>query len=671
MAFFRASASSVADAEPGPVDGAVPSPAECGPTSGAGGTAVSETRCRAVARERRVVVCCGVRGVFAPGGDGVWKLVNGAELRVLEGLGGSADGIGRLRGMGEALAAGVAGPGDLVLLGRCLRSVAESYSAFEADIPDEMVAAITVACSVWDHSQAVEWLCWALTAGLEDNLTNTLGVGAGYQGWDAYDDYEATRGRWDGTGVLDELGLRFWRRVDFHPDPRVEGCAAAGALSAGRALLAWLADGSQPVEVIDAAASHPRTPARALALICEMRNVRLRWRVAQNKRASGRVLHRIASRGHPNGSDWHRRRIEWLVAQNPSAHRRTLRKLSRSDEVAVRSWVCVHPRARRMLRRLAGDDERRVRQCVPLHPRTPRRVLVSLSADRRREVRAAAAANPRLPAKAAKKLTADRSVEARVAVAGRPLLSSVLVERLASDPHWKVRERVAMRDRIDDELLRRLAQDPHRKVRLAAAGNSHCPADALARLASDDNRFVRNFAAGNPSCPMEAISAAAESTAISSRWHTAANPSCPPKALSRLVSDEMAFVRSEAAENPSCPPEALGRLANDEVASVREVAAANPLCPAEALARLASDEDRFVRAAVAANPSTPDEALARLAEDDRFVVFSAARKTLQARRRTRIRQQPGDRAAAPAPEWRAESGCDTEKEQQCHPSQDT
>ena len=51
-------------------------------------------------RNKWVVVCCGVRGV--------WRLQNGAEVSILERLGGSSDGVSRLQGLDEAMAAEVA-----------------------------------------------------------------------------------------------------------------------------------------------------------------------------------------------------------------------------------------------------------------------------------------------------------------------------------------------------------------------------------------------------------------------------------------------------------------------------------------------------------------------------------------------------------------------------------
>ena len=155
---------------------------------------------------RRVVVCEGVRGVFARGADGRWGLANGAELAVLEGLGGSSEAISRLRGMGAALEAGVAGPGDLGELGRCLRGVASSAAACSARGPSYLVGAVTVACARWDHPRASDWLCWVLASRLEGNLSADAGVGPGWLGWEVAYWHLPRRAWWDGSGWLEGLG---------------------------------------------------------------------------------------------------------------------------------------------------------------------------------------------------------------------------------------------------------------------------------------------------------------------------------------------------------------------------------------------------------------------------------------------------------------------------------
>ena len=140
---------------------------------------------------RRVLVRWGARGVFAPDGSGVWRLANGGELAVLEGLGGSKDGVALLRALDEALAAGLAGPGDLRLLVRCfdlLDNYSVRYWASAADdlVADDLVPAMTAVCAAWDSHAAAEWLCWALAAPLQDNLARSWWVGAGWECWEAH-----------------------------------------------------------------------------------------------------------------------------------------------------------------------------------------------------------------------------------------------------------------------------------------------------------------------------------------------------------------------------------------------------------------------------------------------------------------------------------------------------
>ena len=79
----------------------------------------------AAPRRGRRVSSCGVNGMFARI-DGRWVLENDSELAVLAGLGGSHEGVARLRAMVAALGAGAAGPGDLARLSRSLQALAEA-----------------------------------------------------------------------------------------------------------------------------------------------------------------------------------------------------------------------------------------------------------------------------------------------------------------------------------------------------------------------------------------------------------------------------------------------------------------------------------------------------------------------------------------------------------------
>lgn len=589
---------------------------------------------------RRVVVCGGVRGVFAADRSGVWRLANGGELAVLEGLGGSRDGVGRLRGLDAALAAGVAGPGDLADLARCLRSLSEAREPFAAYAPDELVPAVTVACSVWGSFEASQWLCWALASRLQGNLSDALWVGAGWQCWEARNAAYWEGDRW-APGSVDGLGGEFWERVRNRDNLMVREAAAASDPAAARRALRWMAAGSRPAEVLDIVASHPRASGLSLLRVCRAGRLQHGWRTAQNRAAAGWVLDLLARacgirvprgrgaagrllEGARHEVSWRARLLVfrsqayslstqamtfvcWLVAQNPSAPRRTIGRLARHSDEAVRSWAALHPRAgRRALLRLASDESLWVRRCVPLNDRAPRRAAARLASDRRREVRAAAAARPGLPGALVEQLAADRSLVVRAAVAARPGLSCALVEQLSEDPHWRVRGEIARRGGIASGLAARLAGDPDRRVRQAAANNPACPPDMLERLSADESRWVRMLAAENPACPPGAVARLAAETASMPRWY--------------------------AAVNATCPPGVLDRLAEDRHAGVRQQAAWNPACPAVTLTRLASDRNRSVRAEVASNPSTPDRIVERLCGDDRVAVFSPAREALADRR---------------------------------------
>ena len=554
-------------------------------------------------------MCCGVRGVFAPDAGGVWRLVNGAELQVLAGLGGSRTGIGRLRGLDAALEAQLAGPGDLprlaeglALLGDRYRSAAIVAGCLEAE---GLLAAFTVVCSFADEFEVIVWLCWALAARLQPNLTGALGVGAGWECWEALARSMWAGDRW-GSDFPDQLGDRFWKRVRSHSSEMVRDAAAAGDPAARRGALRRAGSPERAPEVLDIAASHPRMPGWALWRLLRVERYQHTWRIAQNKSAPKWILHLVARGRTHAGYGWAHTRSCIAVTRNPRAMRRTVDLVARSDDWVVRTWAANSPRAgRRTLRRLACDDHWWVRRLVAQNPAAPRRLVERLAADGRGEVRAEAAANPKLAEQLAEQLAGDRSHAVRAAAARREGLPAKRLERLAADPSPIVRAAAAHREGLPAELLERLAADPHVRVRKAAACNPDCPPWVLALLADDQSRQVRLLAAGHPSCP--------------------------PEALARLAGDSPQ-VRQEAAYNPNCPPHVLEQLASDRDRWVRQQAAHNPNCPPHVLDKLAGDRNRFVRADAAANPNCPEPALEQLCADGRYIVFSAARETLAQRR---------------------------------------
>ena len=59
--------------------------------------------------------------------------------------------------------------------------------------------------------KAGQWLCWVLSARLEENLSEALGVGAGWLGWAMWSLAAPASGR-GGTalGWMERLGAAFW-----------------------------------------------------------------------------------------------------------------------------------------------------------------------------------------------------------------------------------------------------------------------------------------------------------------------------------------------------------------------------------------------------------------------------------------------------------------------------
>ena len=595
----------------------------------------------------QVVVFEGVRGIFAPDAAGVWRLANSTELAVLEGLGGPKSGIGLLRGLDAALEAELAGPGDLGRLAGGLDLLLGMYRANSGGsagwlAADGLLGALTVACSAVDEDAAAQWLCWALGAPTQPNLTGALWVGAGWECWEA-----STRNWWAGDRwgpeFLDGLGEGFWERVRSHPNPMVRDAAAAVDPAAGRTAvrraLRRAASPAQAPEVLDVAISHPRIAGRALWRLLRVERYQHTWRAAQNKSAPRWVLHLIARGRTHAGYGWAHTRSCIAVAQNPRAWRRTVDLVALSDDWAVRTWAAHSPRAgRRTLRRLAGDDHWWVRRCVAANPATPRRLVEHLAFDGRREVRADAAANPKLPGRLAEWLAGDQAQAVRAAAARREYMPARLVERLAGDESQQVRAAVAYREGLPARLAEMLAEDPHLRVRKAVAWNPDSPHSVLARLAADESRQVRALVAGNPECP--------------------------PEAITRLAADSPQ-VRQAAAGNHHSPPQVLEQLASDRHSGVRRWAAANPNSPPHMLEKLAGDRNRFVRAAAAANPNSPQSALERLSGDSRYLVFSAARAEIARRRRTR-EADPTDpqepQAGQQQPASRADSAADCEND---------
>ena len=557
--------------------------------------------------DRRVAVCMGVRGVFARGSDGRWGLANGDELAVLEALGGSSKGADRLRAMGAALEAGVAGPGDIAELGRCLRNLERHDLVYSAKVPPYLVPAVTVACAWWNRYKAKDWLCWVLGARLESNLTDGCGVGAGWLGWDiAFTDLPR-RAWWNGSEWLERLGEGFWEQLARHPYKKVRLAAEASDPDTSPARLAELA-GSMAGDVLDLVCLHPRTPPSALKRLSRCpRQYSSVWRTAQNASVEPTVLRWLSKGLHWKPAPIMEPRLQRHLAMNPNTPRDALGRLSRRDDESTLGWVAFHPNAgKRTLDRLAKHESWRVRRPVAWNPSSPDRLVVRLAADKHRGVRVAVAYRRGLPGGLLEKLAGDRSLEVRAAAAANPDLCDRLVRRLARDPHPKVRRAVARREDAPQDVLDSLADDPDSGVREAVAENDSAPPTAIARLADDPKKRVQRAVAYHPAAPEEALRRFARSKDHWLRWAVAANTSCPADLLEALTGDP----DPEVADTATC----------------------NPNIDAEVLERLAAHPDKLTRHAVTENPSASDRLLEQLSRDDYTLVFTSAADALAERR---------------------------------------
>ena len=451
---------------------------------------------------RRVLVCDGVRAVFARRTDGRWGLANEAELAVLEGLGGSSEPISRLRGMGAALEAGVAGPGDLGELGRCLKSLASSTEVYGARVPPHLAAAVTVACAWWRSHEAVEWLGWAVSARLEGNLSAEAGVGPGWLSWEINAGWLPRKAWWRGHEWLDGLGDRFWTRLANHPIDAVRLSAEASNPDTSPARLKEMA--KWPLwEIADLLSSHPNTPAGTLKHLCKFHGkYRLVWRTAQNTSADPAVLRWLSKGRYRGKSGSVEDRVLWVLAMNPNTPRDVLGQLSRCKDSSVLSWVSSHPSAgRRTLERLAGHPQWIVRRPIAWNPAASDRLVARLAADKHRKVRSSVAERRGLSEDLMERLAADRSLEVRAAIAANPDLCERLTRQLAQDPHPRVRTSIARWADAPEDVLAALAKDSDPAAREAVGDNSSASPEIVARLAGDPDLGVRRAVSERPRCP--------------------------------------------------------------------------------------------------------------------------------------------------------------------------
>ena len=575
-----------------------------------------------------------MKGVLAHE-HGRWVLENEAELAVLEGLGGSSEGLGRLRGIAAALNEGAAGPGDVTCLNRSLRSIGEVDLVCWAGVRDDLMAATAVACAYWGHPKAVQWLCWALSGRLGHNLSSA-GPPPGRLSWYRKPRHFRLHPEDRDVSWVDWLSPGYWEHLKSHADRLVREASEASDPQTPGSRLKELGRSDQ-AEVLDLVASHPNTPAKTLMGLADRRssyklpleNTRLlQYRVAQNLRASPQLLGRLPKASHFDEY------TEFALACHPNAPRRILTELASSDNYMISIRVAAHPNTpTRALEHHARSDFWALRRRAAAYPRLPVVLLEGLAADRRFEVRAAAAANPNLLPDLLLKLAADRSASVRAAAAANPRLPQKHLRKLAGDRQQKVRAAAAANPRLPPELTSALADDSEALVREWVASNEGAPEAVLALLAEDSCLSVRSLVAGNSSAPSGALSRLAGDPESWIRQKVAEHPLAPSAAMERLACDPEWWVREKVAASPTAPIEALARLSADSEQIVRAGVAGNPSAPADLLARLASSEYQQVRGMVVANPSTNEETLVRLAADDCAMVFHPARRALMDRRR--------------------------------------
>ena len=117
---------------------------------------------------------------------------------------------------------------ELHRLDRDLQAVADADKACFADVSPDNAAAVAMACAHWNDPKGPEWLLWALSARLEDNLDPEMGRGRGPGALAWWYHYELDRkgfGR-DSTWTT-AMPAEFWRRLNNHPDPNLRRAVVA------------------------------------------------------------------------------------------------------------------------------------------------------------------------------------------------------------------------------------------------------------------------------------------------------------------------------------------------------------------------------------------------------------------------------------------------------------
>ena len=280
--------------------------------------------------------------------------------------------------------------GELHRLDRDLQAVADADKACFADVSPHNAAAVAMACAHWNDPKGPEWLLWALSARLEDNLDPDTGRGKGPGALARSYYYKLDRkgfGR-DSTWTT-AMPAEFWRRLNNHPDPSLRRAVIASDPQAlGRDLARLVDEPGLSTEIADMIASNPRTPPTAqLRLVTSRRYRSVAGRLGQHRRTSRRLMAELA------------RSPEWMTRDVVAGHRRAPRRLLTrlaKDCKPIRQTTARNPRTpKRTLRALATDPEPHVRIAAARNEAIPADVLATLLQDRHKLVREYAANNPR------------------------------------------------------------------------------------------------------------------------------------------------------------------------------------------------------------------------------------------------------------------------------------
>ena len=587
-----------------------------------------------------MVHCDGALGVLARRG-GVWSVDNESELRVLAALGRGGGALRRAKALAAALNAGLVEAGDIGALNRIVGMVRAADDRAVRWSHGWFLPALCLVCAVLADRSEARWLGWALSARLDANLVRMWLPGPGLMSFEAFRD---RRGRIRAWGYdrevrwLAAMPPEFWELLDrcdrckpageaFCVAPRPDEMPCLRALRTASdpatkpAVLRDLA-ATKDKTVLDMVASHPNTPAKTLLAMSTnpWSGDCVKWRTAQNKKASPWLLQRLSKHHSPV--------LRAVAATHPNMAQRSLERLAGDTDALVRAMAARHPETPApMLGGLAEDPDTQVRANTAAHPSCPPDALKRLLGDRLGAVRAAAVSNPLTPPHKAAAMARDRAIAVRAAVAYRTDTDTDTLDALAGDDKWRVRSAAAENHNTPPQTLARLARDPIAQVRHHATTNPSLPGGALAELARDDDFWVRAAAAASPALPPSLAEALAADPDPHVRYKLAPSECLSPAALERLAGDEVWFVRAAAADNPATPETALAALAQDHEAEVRAAAASHPNTPQTALRQLSRDAD--YRARFEARHNLNQRKAARRAKTRRAAAHSQQHQTEQ------------------------------------------